>query len=216
MSLFQKLWAVIATMCVAAACYISKSDYDVTAASITGIVFVIGVANGWKHSNFFGAVFSALLGYISYEHGLFGNALINAGFCMPLCLYGWYSWVNDSKDSTVKAKTLSSNGRFYYTGLTIISMCGSITFSYLSASNMWLYDGVSSTLPIIATVLLVLAYKEQWYVWIAYNALEVLMWFEISNSSQEVLAILVMKVVFLLNSLIGLYQWVIKPKMENK
>ena len=72
---------------------------------------------------------------------------------------------------------------------------------------MWALDGFSAVLPIIGTWLLVNMYKEQWLYWLAYNLLEVALWFTVLSAAPEMLAIFAMRVVFFINSVFGYFNW---------
>lgn len=205
---FDKVWGAIAFTTVIASCVVSKAPLLVTVGSAVGILFVLGVAFGKRWANAFGAALSLIFGYLSYEQGFFGNAAVNFLYTFPMSIYGLWLWNNKSKDGEITEKrSLSKRGKIILAGVTALGVASSCVFSYLSGSNLWVTDGISAILPIIATWLLINMYKEQWNLWLVYNALEVAMWFTVISAAPEMLAIFVMRVVFFINSVFGFINW---------
>lgn len=202
--MFKYSWAIFA---IALVSYCSiGSPLLVMSSSIIGIIFVVGVAFGWKHSNLFGAILAVLFGLLSYEAGYYGNATINLLCVLPASLYGWWLWIQRTNQSNLKR---SLNTR----QLALISLVGVALFivasigSFTSGANLPIHDALTTVLPLLATFLLVNAYREQWYLWILYNALEVFMWYHAFMINPDVLAVFIMRIVFTVNSIIGWYEW---------
>lgn len=201
---WKGIWAAIATLTVAVACEVSQSPALVTAASITGIAYVVLVAYGHWSANAFGALLGALFGVLSYQAGFFGNAAVNILFTIPASLWGIWYWKNHQGD---EPRRMNRFQRKHF-GAAFLALWGVGTlFAYNTGSNLFLLDGLTAVMPVLATFLLVTRYREQWYLWIPYNALEVIMWFWVASVAPEMLAILVMRVVFFINSLIGMKLW---------
>lgn len=206
-NLFKLIWAAIAFVIVLAAGVISKAPILVLASSIVGIVFVIGAAFQWKHSNLFGAVLAGFFAYFSYEAGYFGNSFINATVIIPASLYGWWLWVSLKDNSPNISRQLTRSQRKLFGLVSISLFAAAMVFSYSTGSNLPHLDALTTVLPVLATALLVGAYKEQWYLWIVFNSVQVYMWFITASTAPEMLALLAMKVIFLINSIIGFYEW---------
>lgn len=200
----KSVWAFIATATVAASCIVTEAPPVVAMASMVGIGYVLLVAYGHWFANVFGALLGGLFGYLSYEAGFFGNAAVNWAFTIPVSLWGVWYWKNHQEDAPRIMNTFQR--KHYGAGLMALLGVGML-FAFRSGSNLWYMDGVSAVLPIMATLLLVTRYREQWYLWIPYNAIEVVMWFWVASSAPEMLAILAMRIVFLFNSLFGCYLW---------
>ncbi|WP_159084413.1 nicotinamide riboside transporter PnuC [Dongshaea marina] len=171
--------------------------------SITGIIFVTSLAQDYKHANLFGAIFSVTLAILSFEANFFGNALMNILFSVPVSLYAWY---RSSRPSPGRY-TLTLPQAIGWGALSVILLLCSIWFSVHSGSFMPIYDGISTMLPIIALVMMAFRLKEQWWIWLLFNALELVMWFKASGIQQGLWAVFAMKVIFLVNSVIGLIHW---------
>lgn len=201
---WKAVWAAVATSLVAASCAVSGASPLVTAASVTGIAYVVLVAYGHWSANVFGAILGGLFGALSYQAGFFGNAWVNFGFTIPASIWGIWYWKNHQGDEPRKMNDFQRK----HFGAAFLALAGAgMLFAFNAGSNLWYMDGITAIMPIVATVLLVTRYREQWYLWIPYNALEVIMWFWVASAAPEMLAILVMRSVFFLNSLIGFKLW---------
>lgn len=192
---------------VAIASYVSNAPALVALGSVVGIIFVLCVAFGNKYANVFGALCAITFGYFSLEQGFFGNAVVQLMFVLPMSLYGIYAWSKRSKSEVGIKRSLSNCDRANFVSAAVALLAVAFMFSFSTGANMPIADAVTTMLPILGTFLLVNAYKEQWYVWITYNFIEVLMWFAVLSVAPDMLAVLVMRVVFFLNSLIGAYEW---------
>lgn len=204
--MLNKIWSCVAVMLILLGNSIAESTLLVGLSSLIGIVFVLGVAQGWKHAQLFGAILASFIAAFSYQAGYYGNMMINLLWVIPFSLVGWRNWCQkDGTKKGIKTKVARNQGHLYGGSAVLIGYA--IFIAYLANSSMPLYDGLSSALLIIATFLLAGGYKEQWYAWIPYNIIEVFMWFTVASAVPEMLAILAMRVVFLVNSLIGWYNW---------
>lgn len=201
---WKNVWMMFATVAVGFACYVSNPPVLVSVASVVGIMYVVMVAYGKWQANIFGAILGGLFGLLSYQAGFFGNAAINWVFVIPASLFGIWYWKNHQED---KPRSLTRFQLLNYGAVMALLTLGSMYFAASAGSNLWYLDGITAVMPIAGTFLLVARYREQWCMWIPYNLLEVVMWFSVASSTPEMYAVLVMRIVFFLNSLIGAYLW---------
>jgi nicotinamide mononucleotide transporter len=75
-----------------------------------------------------------------------------------------------------------------------------------------IFDASTEILQVIATILMTLAYAEQWIMWIAINILSILMWLSVIIAEPTSLAwavpTLIMWVAYLVNSFYGYVVWI--------
>lgn len=213
---FTKCWSILALTTVIVASVMSGAPLLVSVGSVIGILYVLGAAFGWSHANLWGALLAAIFGYLSYTQGFYGNAAINLLYSLPVSAYGLWLWRKNSDNGQLTVKrSLSDSKKKIVSGVTLVAIAGSCAFSMFSGSNLWYLDGISAVLPILGTWFLVNMYKEQWYYWLTYNALEVVMWFTVLSSAPEMLAIFVMRIVFFINSIFGFANWNEDKGMSN-
>lgn len=206
MNILNRTWAVVASIAILSAAVVSGAGLLTTATSVIGIIFVLCVANRIPVGNLIGALMALIFGVLSYQAGFIMNSVINIAVLMPLQVLAYFVWKQDlmkKVDHRVDVNK-SIRGTFVFTGLLAAIF---LIANIFTGAAMPLHDAVSASLVIGATLLLTFDTKKQWYLWIPYNALEVIMWFTAASLNPDVLAIAVMRTVFLINSLIGAYNW---------
>lgn len=201
--MFKKIWALLATVGVLASCYFSNATPLITAASLIGVIFVLGVAFKKAWTNLLGAALALIYAYLSFSAGYNANAAINLVILFPLQVLAFFFWRKENG----RTFELSQCIKKWFVFLIPICMVIAVYAAYLSGSSLFIHDGISSILVIFATLMLMMKVKEQWYAWIPYNAIEVFMWFIAASFHPEMLAIFVMRSIFLVNSLIGWNEW---------
>lgn len=206
---YKVLWPVVAVSLVLIASIVSQAPPLVFVSSMVGVSFVLGATFEWKHTNLLGAVLAGLFAVLSYQAGFFGNAMINTFFVVPMSLYGWWVWnnlSNKNQNNNIK-RTLRKTDMPLLVGSCSAAFVASLLFSFFAGSSLLLFDAITTALPIIATILMVNAYKQHWYFWIVFNSIQVYMWFTVAGLDPSSLSLFVMKSVFLVNSFIGCYLW---------
>ena len=69
-------------------------------------------------------------------------------------------------------------------------------------------DSLTTVVSVVASILYLMRFSEQWLMWVGVNALSIVMWIMVYISGDKsALIIIVMKVTNLLNSLYGYYNW---------
>lgn len=204
--MLEKIWSVIAVLLVLGASFISGADLFVASLSLVGIIFVLGVSFKHPSSQLFGAAFCGFLSYASFGAGFFANAAINGAVLLPASIFGYYLW--KKRAGAAKLERSLSKGALF----KVLSGIGFLTaFAYMltvdAGGAMPFLDSLTGVMPVFATFLMVGAYREQWLLWIPYNVIQAFMWFTAASLQPAVLAVFVLKLVFLVNSLIGYYQW---------
>lgn len=178
--------------------------------AITGVTCVIFVSKQMIANYYVGAINVALYAFLSYESKLYGDALLNAFYYFPMQFIGIYMWKkakDNSQEHEVESKALTAKQRFI---LTLFSVIAIYLFSLVLdkiGGHVPLFDSASTVLSIIAMYLMVKQYLEQWYLWVIVNIISITMWaISLSQGSGDY-ATLLMWVIYLLNSLYGLYHW---------
>lgn len=202
---FKTLWAIIAPVAILTACVASGATVPVIVMSVVGILFVIGVGYHIPETNILGAILCIFYGYYSYEQGFISNTIVNLAILTPLQIISYFVWKGKIKIS-YSFKNIVERFKI---PLSLFLALFYIIVIYITnqTTNATAIDVVSASLVVSATFLLLIESKNQWYYWIPYNALEVLLWLYAFTVSTELLSILIMRLVFLLNSFYGFYLW---------
>jgi nicotinamide mononucleotide transporter len=206
--------------------------------AISGIICVILVAKG-KLSNYaWGVVNCVTYGYVAYMSGYYGDMLINLVYMLPFQLIGFLWWKNHLRPASktdVKMRKLTWKQSLVVTvvgiGATLAVGLGLFQVDnwfvnvmkrnvsiYTYIDNVFhlkflgsVFDASTEILQFIATILMTLAYAEQWILWIVTNVISILMWVSViiaePTSLPWAVPTLVMWCAYLVNSFYGYAMW---------
>lgn len=176
--------------------------------SITGIVCVILVTEGRASNYFFGLINSIVYLIMALQSGFYGEVITTLYFLVsqPIGLYLWLSsFANheEKQEETFQAKRLDFKGWIKYLSITAIMWLG-MGFAYQSiGSNRPFRDSVTDSTNGVGQLLMNNLYAEQWIFWIATNIFSIYLWWGSGGNLQ----IVVMYLVYTINSLYGWYKW---------
>lgn len=215
---FEASWLML-FLAIQIAIFIYQPDsWIATIAAITGILCVVFVGKGKISNYLFGLISVSLYAYISYTFQLYGEMMLNLLVYVPVQFIGFYFWrknmtsentVNNAGVEEVIAKALTAKQWVIVAITTIIG-----TFLYIEllkylGSALAILDGATVVISIVAQILMVLRYREQWALWIIVNMMTIALWTAMYFQNGETsLPLLVMYVMYLCNSIYGYYNWI--------
>lgn len=186
-------------------------------AGLVGVTCVVLSGKG-KLSNFiFGFIQCFLLGIVALKSDLYMNGFMYLVYFVPMEIIGFVTWkkhINADSQEVIKRK-MNWPTRFLW--IAIIAAATTI-FSYimtLTNNQQPTLDSFSSVCNIVAMIIAIKRYAEQWWIWLIVNISHVVLWFNDFATSGENIAILLMSCVYLLNSIIMLIKWT-KEARENE
>jgi nicotinamide mononucleotide transporter len=186
-------------------------DFIGSVAGISGVICVVLVAKGNILNYFFGLINVSLYAYISFRSELYGDALLNALYYIPMQFIGWFNWIKsrEAKDSvTVTAKVMNLRERVF---LVLFSALMVLIVGYLLDifNDPQPYkDSATSVLSVIAMFLMVKTYVEQWSLWVIVNIISVIMWIVVFlRGDAHSMLMVIMWIFYLANSINGWYTW---------
>ena len=140
---------------------------------------------------------------------LYGEVMYNMLFSIPVSAIAIYLWnKNKDDDGTIRFKVMSGK-------LIVLSFAGTLVCVFLYAKvlnllggNLAFMDSLTTVVSVVASILYLMRFSEQWLMWVGVNALSIVMWIMVYVSGDKsALIIIVMKLTNLLNSLYGYYNW---------
>lgn len=175
----------------------------------TGVACVVCTGKGKLSAYLFGLVNSVLYAIISYQTALYGETMLNLLYYVPMQFVGFYTW---SKHMNVETKevikrNMKWTGRFV---LVVSVAAGTIVYGiFLKAigDSMPYIDSFTTVTSVIAMIVSVKMFAEQWWIWVAVDIVTVYMWFVSFMNGQDNIATLVMWMVYLINAVIMLIKW---------
>lgn len=218
-TLFEKLWILLFTGVNIYLFFAWGDSLLGLVSSVTGMLCVVLVAKGKISNYYFGIIQASTYACISYTYGLYGEAMLNALFYFPLQFVGIYLWskhkvAKSALGESVVIKKLNKKQWLQLGGAILVSSVLYAFFLDLIGGQQVRIDSLAVVLSVIAQILMIKRYAEQWVLWIAVNILSITLWaIVLIQSGGNDWNMLVMWTAFLVNSIYGLYNW---NKMNRK
>ena len=108
----------------------------------------------------------------------------------------------------MKFRTMTSK---FLMGTAVLTIAGVFVYAQilkLMGGGFAFMDSLTTVVSVIASMLYLLRYSEQWLMWIIVNALSIVMWIMVFVSGDHsALLVIIMKCVNLCNSSYGYWNW---------
>ncbi len=213
---YEILWGMVSVLILAIVSLTTTDEYLVltTIATITGMLNLILIAKVKILNYFFAFINNLAYAYLCYQQGIYGQFLLFAFWFFPMQFYGFYVWTkpqNTDENNDIVTKTLNNNQRII---LTVGILIASAFYGYFILKNYFnqqvglIPDSLTGIVSVVAIVLMVKAYVEQWVLWIVINTLSTIIWVQqyLSGDSSGI-AFLVMWLIYLINAIYGYINW---------
>ena len=118
-------------------------------------------------------------------------------------------WKKNSADSgEVKFRIMTPR---FAAGTVVVTIAGTLIYAKILVwlgGNFAFMDSLTTVVSVIASMLYLLRYSEQWLMWVIVNALSIVMWIMVFMSGDKsAILIIIMKCVNLCNSSYGYWNW---------
>lgn len=207
-------------------------------AAFTNVICFILISFGKISNYFWGFIAVTVYGLFALAWDYVGDMQLNLFFFLPFQFIGYSLWKFnlDSKQDIISKRLNLKKGIltiYFAIVLTIFFYFEIPDFSrvilktYDFDGGNWtkilphLLDSSTNGLSIVAQVLMLMRFREQWIFWIIVNLLQIIMYSGIANNTLDI-DVLIMWIVALANSCFGCYQWFfvrssekLKVKTEN-
>lgn len=186
--------------------------------AVTGVACVVCTGKGKLSAYLFGTVNCVLYAIISYDAALYGETMLNTIYYIPMQFIGFWTWRKNINSTTkeVKKRNMSASYR-----LLLIILIAIATFMYgilllKLGDAMPFVDSFTTVSSVVAMVISVKMFSEQWWIWIAVDVFSVYMWWCDFQAGSDNVATLLMWVVYLGNAIIMLVKWEKEARIQQK
>lgn len=182
--------------------------------ALTGVICVIFISKKMISNYFFGVINVSLYSYLTLESRLYGDFMLNAFYYLPMQFIGFYMWTRSKNNSNgeIESKSLSTMAKIKLALSSLAIIFISTILLQAIGGNVPFIDATCTILSIVAMMLMVKQYREQWYMWIIVNIVSIIMWAISIKQGSGDMATLLMRIIYLLNSIYGLINW----RTDNK
>lgn len=206
---FEVIWLILATIVITGlSIYWGDNLMGIISAS-TGVICVILTGKGKLSAYLFGLINCILYAIISYKATYYGETMLNALYYVPMQFVGFYVWFKNMNKETCEV-----NKRHMSFSLRIISILSivflTIGYGYLLkylGDAMPFVDSFTTVSSVVAMIVSIGMYSEQWHIWVLVDIFSTYMWFVNFISGNDNIATLLMWIIYLGNAIIMLIKW---------
>lgn len=175
----------------------------------TGVICVVCTGKGKLSAYVFGLVNCVLYAIISFQAQLYGETMLNAIYYVPMQFVGFYVWSRhmNSETNEVTKKHMKKEQRLILTAAVAALTYGYGWFLGQIGDAMPFVDAFTTVSSVVAMVVSVKMFAEQWWIWVAVDVFSVYMWWCNFSAGNDNMATLLMWVVYLGNAVIMLVKW---------
>jgi nicotinamide mononucleotide transporter len=202
-------WLLLACVIIAGlSIYWHDSVMGIISAT-TGVACVVCTGKGKLSAYIFGLVNCVLYAIISYNAHLYGETMLNALYYVPMQFVGFAIWSKHMNDETheVEKKHMSNKERLIW---LLIMIAATVGYGFILKSlgdAMPFVDSFTTVSSVVAMIVSVKMFSEQWWIWILVDVFSVYMWWCDFQAGSDNMATLLMWVVYLGNAIIMCIKW---------
>lgn len=206
---FELVWLFLFSAIAIIFTVVSKDSLFGFTVFITGVLCVVLTAKGKLISYVFGMYNTFGYAYIAYVNGLNGELMLNLLFFVPMNVIGFYMWRRNMEGGKLTMRQMKVRDMLL---VGAVCVAGSVLLgfglSFIKGQNSPYIDAITTVLSIVATLLMVTRFKEQWLLYIVLNMFTVLLWvIRTAEGSGEGPMMIVMWSAYLMNAVYGYYNW---------
>lgn len=207
--LAEVLWLLVACLVILALSIYWQDTFMGIVSALTGVACVICTGKGKLSAYLFGLINCVLYAIISYKAKLYGETMLNALYYVPMQFIGFYIWSKNMNKETneVNKIHMTNKVRIFWLATMIIATIGYGFILKWMGDAMPFVDSFTTVSSVVAMIVSVMMYSEQWWIWIVVDVFTVYMWLVNFIQGSENMATLLMWVVYLANAIIMCVKW---------
>ena len=219
-SKFEITWLVLSTLIMIVLSIIWGDSTLALISGITGILGVVLAAKGKVSTYFFATINVAIYAFLTFNNHLYGEFMLNAFYYIPMNFVGFYLWSRHKDDDSGEVEGKALTPKQIVILLVAVAVIVLIYWQILShiGGQLALIDAMSTVFSVVALIMQVARYAEQWLLWIIVNVVSVVMWVLLLGKDPSAVTMVVMWVAYLVKSVYGYYNWkkLAAKNVENK
>lgn len=175
----------------------------------TGVACVVCTGKGKLSAYVFGLVNCVLYAIISYKAHLYGETMLNALYYVPMQFIGFYIWSKNMNKETHEVKKIhmkNSTRIFWLLAMVVATIVYGFILKKLGDA-MPFVDSFTTVSSVVAMIVSVKMYSEQWWIWILVDIFSVYMWWTNFSIGNDNMATLLMWIIYLGNAIIMCIKW---------
>ena len=184
--------------------YIMEDTLLALCSGIAGVISVV-LCSQKKYSFYFWSILQLVtIMIISYQTRLHGKLVENAFYLITMFI-GMNIWKENTTDNTIQVRTIMDCIDYVIFGiiflLPLTSLASYMLISHYNPDQIVL-DTITTTIGMIAQVMLILRFREQWVLWFILDVLCIVLWAKDGNW-----CLMVQYIFWTINCIYGYYCW---------
>ena len=181
--------------------YIMNEPAIAVCSGIAGVISVV-LCSQRKLSFYFWGIFQFVtILIISYQTNLPGKVIENAFYLLTM-LVGFLLWDRNKTKDEVKTETMGFSDYAILAVFTPLLIFGVSTFTVDANSEQPVLDTLTTVIGIIAQIMLIFRFREQWVLWFILDVLCIVLWAIDGNW-----CLMVQYIFWTINCIYGYYCW---------
>lgn len=218
LNIIEKYWHYILLGLAILYSLIFQTDFFNASVLCSGVLCVALVAKGniWNYA--VGMYNTVAYAYIAFNEHLYGEFGLYILFFIPTNILGYYMWKRRARNHIVTSVALNFRGRMILVlSILALTTCLAYLLRSIPNQNNPFLDAYITVSSVVATLLMLKRYTEQWIVYILLNTVSIVLWlFRYANGSDTALSMIGMFTLFWINACFGWYMWQIKLKEKKE
>jgi nicotinamide mononucleotide transporter len=172
---FASWFVLIGVVTQLLTCYLMNDTALAVCSGIAGVISVVLCSQKKVSFYFWGILQLVTILIISYQTGLYGKVLEN-GFYLITMLIGFLLWDKNKTDTDVKTETMGFSDYAILAVFTPLLVFGVSLFVVDTNSEQPILDTLTTVIGIVAQIMLIFRFKEQWILWFILDVLCIILW----------------------------------------
>ena len=213
----SRIWMVASVILIIVLSVLTDSSWLQIIAAVCGVIYVFSTVMENKYGQLFGIVNTALYGYIMFANAVYGTAIYDIAYCIPMQIYTFFTWgKNKEGKNRIEISKYDTKKRI----LLVFLMTSIIAVYCVVAPKLSvqfaLVDGISIILGAAGMYMVSRKKIEQWYTFIISNIAMLALWGIKCYEDVTNMPMLIMWCIYLVNNCYGLYTWNKKIKLKSE
>lgn len=217
-SLVNKKYIIITCICTIISIISGLISNDIIIGGtilLTGLLCAYFASEGKKINYILGLINYLLMGYVSFKNSLYGIFFFYIFIFSPLQIKGFITWnKNLDEEKNVKVREFTLNNSII---ITLSCIVGSLLLGYLltliPSQRLAFMDASSNCINLCGVILMILRFKESWWLWLINNIIDLSIWFlTFINKGEGSAMMLLVSIGYLLINIYGIIKWNIEAK----
>lgn len=184
----------------------------------TGLLCAYFASEGKRINYILGLINYLFMGYVAFKNNLYGIFFFYLFVFSPSQIIGYFNWnKNLDHDNNVKVRGFTLKN-----SIIIIFSCilGSLLLGYLltliPGQRLAFLDSTSNCINLCGVILMILRFKESWWLWLINNVIDLVIWIITALSHGEgSMMMLLVSIGYLLINIYGLIKWYISSNKNQ-